>query len=391
MPGGRPVENENLKQRGIMDENRDGVSILVVDDNLLNLKLLSTTLDNHGYQTITAMDGPTAKQLAKTEKPDIILLDIKMPGEDGFDVIKHLKNNPVTNSIPVIFLSGVSELESKLTGFELGAVDYITKPFHPLEVLARVRLHLKLSIATNSLVANQANKLKQITEAQTALLTSPEMQPRAGFGAYYCALEEAGGDFYDVFPVSEDIFGYFVADFSGHDIKTSYLISSVKALLRQNCTPVYQALESIKIINDVLLKILPEDKYLTGTYVSLNRKTHSMIIVSAGHPPVIYVPASGSPRFIELSGDVIGAFSDVAFGQESLKVSKGDRLYIYSDGLIESCRRKILWPEGSADLLTACKEVADDPVEKAPEKILRFLGKDTSACEDDIIILGIEV
>lgn len=374
-----------------MDEHRDGLSILVVDDNLLNLKLLATTLDNHGYKTVTAMDGPTAKHVAETEKPDIILLDIKMPGEDGFDVIKHLKNNPVTSSIPVIFLSGVSELESKLTGFELGAVDYITKPFHPLEVLARVRLHLKLSIATNSLVANQANKLKQITEAQTSLLTSPEMQPRAGFGAYYCALEEAGGDFYDVFPVSEDIFGYFVADFSGHDIKTSYLTSSVKALLRQNCTPVYQPLESIKIINDVLLKILPEDKYLTGTYVSLNRKTKNLTIINAGHPPAIYVPASGAPRFMKLSGDVIGAFSDVAFGQENLKVSKGDRLYIYSDGLIESSRRKILWPEGSEELLAACQEAAADPVDKAPEKIVTLLGKETSACEDDIIILVVEV
>ena len=374
-----------------MDEHREGLTILVVDDNLLNLKLLATTLDNHGYKTITAMDGANAKHLAETGNPDIILLDIKMPGEDGFDVIKHLKNNPATSAIPVIFLSGVSELESKLTGFQLGAVDYITKPFHPLEVLARVRLHLKLSIATNSLVANQANKLKQITEAQSSLLTTPEMQPKAGFGVYHCPLEEAGGDFYDVFPVSDDIFGYFVADFSGHDIKTSYLISSVKALLRQNCTPVYQPMESIKIINDVLLKILPEDKYLTGTYVSLNRRTKQLTIINSGHPPAIYVPADGSPRFIKLSGDVIGAFGDVAFGEEALKVSKSDRLYIYSDGLIESSREKILWPEGSEELLAACKNAAGDPVEKAPKRIVEALNKDASLCEDDIIVLVVEI
>lgn len=374
-----------------MDENREGLSILIVDDNLLNLKLLATTLDNHGYKTHMAMDGATAKRLAETEKPAMILLDIKMPGEDGFDVIKYLKNNPVTAAIPVIFLSGVSELESKLTGFDLGAVDYITKPFHPLEVLARVRLHLKLSIATNSLVTNQANKLKQITEAQSALLTTPAMQPRAGFGVYYCALEEAGGDFYDVLPVSDDIFGYFVADFSGHDIKTSYLISSVKALLKQNCTPIYQPQESIKIINDVLLKILPEDKYLTGTYVSLNRKTKSLSIVNSGHPPAIYVPAGGTPRFIELTGDVIGAFGDVVFGQENLKVSRGDRLYVYSDGLVESFKGKRSWPSGADDLLEACKDVADEAIETAPKKIVKFLGKDTAGYEDDVLVLALEV
>ena len=374
-----------------MDQTQKTLSILAVDDNLLNLKLLSTTLDNHGYKTITAMDGATAKELAVSEKPDIILLDIKMPGDDGFDVIKHLKHNPNTSGIPVIFLSGVSEIESKLTGFELGAVDYITKPFHPLEVLARVRLHLKLSIATNSLVSNQANKLKQITEAHTAMLTTPEMQPQAGFGVHYCPLEEAGGDFYDVLPVSDDIYGYFVADFSGHGIKTSYLASSVKALLKQNCTPVYQPLESIKIINDVLLQVLPEDKYLTASYISLNRKTNHLTIVSAGHPPVVYVPAGGAPRFVKLSGDVIGAFTDVAFGREAFTVSVGDRFFVYSDGLTESFKDKTLWQEGSQELLEACRQTGQDPITEAPGKIVEILGKSAAACEDDVLVLAIEV
>ena len=372
-----------------MDDSQKKFSILVVDDNLLNLKLLATTLDNHGYKTFTALDGPTARHFAENESPDLILLDVKMPGEDGFEVITRLKQNPVTASIPVIFLSGVSELESKLTGFDLGAVDYITKPFHPLEVLARVQLHLKLSVATNSLISNQADKLKQITEAQSSMLTTPETQPRAGFGVYYCALEEAGGDFYDVLPVSEDIFGYFVADFSGHDIKTSYMTSSVKALLKQNCTPVYRPLESIKIINDVLIKILPEDKFLTACYACLNRKTKNMTIVSAGHPPIVYSAVKGKPKFISLKGDVLGSFSDVAFGQKQLKVTTGDRLYIYSDGLIESTKNKRI-PDDN-ELLEACKAVSKTPIRNAPEEIVKIMGKDTSVCEDDIIVLAIEV
>ncbi len=367
------------------------MSILVVDDNLVNLKLLATTLDNHGYKTLMATDGPTARQFAENELPDLILLDVKMPGEDGFEVIKHLKENHATSAIPVIFLSGMSELESKLTGFELGAVDYITKPFHPLEVLARVRLHLKLSIATNSLITNQADKLKQITEAQSSMLTTPENEPRAGFGVHFCALEEAGGDFYDVLPISENIYGYFVADFSGHDIKTSYLTSSVKALLKQNCTPVYRPMESIKIINDVLVKILPEDKYLTACYACLNRKTRNITIISAGHPPVIYVPVKGKARAINLKGDVLGSFADVAFGRESIKVSPGDRFFIYSDGLIESCRKKIMWSAASNDVLKACQKVMDVPIQQAAKKVMEVLGKDASVCEDDIIILAIEV
>ena len=361
-----------------MDESQKKFSVLVVDDNLLNLKLLATTLDNHGYKTFTALDGPTARHFAENESPDIILLDVKMPGEDGFEVITKLKQNPLTASIPVIFLSGVNELESKLTGFDLGAVDYITKPFHPLEVLARVQLHLKLSVATNSLIINQADKLKQITEAQSSMLITPETQPKAGFG-----------DFYDVLPVSEDIYGYFVADFSGHDIKTSYLTSSVKALLKQNCTPVYRPMESIKIINDVLLKILPEDKFLTACYTCLNRKTRNVTIISAGHPPVVYAAVKGKPKLIHLKGDVLGSFPDVAFGQKQLKVNPGDRFYIYSDGLIESSKQKR--PSSDSDLLEACRTVAETPIREAPEKIVDLMGKNTAACEDDVIVLAIEV
>ncbi|MBW2100992.1 MAG: response regulator, partial [Deltaproteobacteria bacterium] len=129
-------------------------SILAVDDNPSNLKLLEVSLGKEGYRILTAADGPSAREIAATEKPDLILLDIIMPGENGFDVIKHLKSNSATASIPVIFLTGINEIDYKLAGFKLGAVDYITKPFHPLEVLARVRLHLKLSIATNSLIAS---------------------------------------------------------------------------------------------------------------------------------------------------------------------------------------------------------------------------------------------
>ena len=280
------------------------LSILVVDDNPLNVKLLQNSLGKEGYTILTAYNGPEARKIADENKLDLILLDIKMPGENGFEVIKYLKSTATTTYIPVIFLTGVSEIDSKLEGFELGAVDYITKPFHPLEVIARVRLHLKLSIATNSLIASQADKLKQITDAQTSLLTKPEQYPDANFGVYYLALQEAGGDFYEVLPISDDIHCYFVADFSGHDIKTSYLTSSVKALLKQNTSLIYKPSESVKMLNDVLMEILPSGKYLTACYARLNRKNNKMDIINAGHPPVCYIPIDGEPRLIEMDGDV---------------------------------------------------------------------------------------
>jgi sigma-B regulation protein RsbU (phosphoserine phosphatase) len=371
--------------------NTQPYTVLAVDDNLLNLKLIEKSLSKEGYKIFCADNGPDARSIALAKLPDLILLDIEMPGENGFDVIKKLKDDAATNAIPVIFLTGVSEVDAKLKGFELGAVDYITKPFHPREVLARVRIHLKLSIATNSLIQAQAAKLRQVTKAQTAMLPLPQEHPNARFGVYYKALLEAGGDFYDILNISAQITGYFVADFSGHDIETSYMTASVKALLAQNCTPVYSPAESMKMINDVLVEILPQGKYLTACYMHINRTTMKLTIVNAGHPPVVCLPVKGDPFLIKSQGDVCGMFSDAHFGIKRLNVSRGDRFFIYSDGLVESAENKVTWATGADSLLPFYKTLADVPYDKAPGEMISQLYGNDAGPEDDIVLLCIEV
>ena len=366
-------------------------TVLAVDDNLVNLKIIEQALSREGYRVLTADNGPDAREKAVSDTPDMILLDIEMPGEDGFQVIRQLKENPLTGRIPVIFLTGIMEVASKLKGFDLGAVDYITKPFHPLEVLARVRMHLKLSIATNSLIARQAEKLKQITRAQNAMLPVPEDYDHPKFGVYYKALEEAGGDFYDILTISDDITGYFVADFSGHDIRTSYMTASVKALLAQNCTPVYSPAESMKMVNDVLAEILPRGKYLTACYIHLNRSSGRLVLVNAGHPPAVYVPLDGEPELMKEDGDVLGMFQDAQFGMYKTTVSPGDRIYMYTDGLVESVAKRITWARGSEALLGLFKGMSATEVEQAPLVLSRKLFGPRHNPEDDILLLCVEV
>ncbi|MBF0390057.1 MAG: fused response regulator/phosphatase [Desulfamplus sp.] len=392
-------------------DTKQPFTILAVDDHLVNLKLIEKTLSKEGYRVLTASDGPNGRQLAVTERPDLILLDIQMPGEDGFKVIEFLKNNPITASIPVIFLTGVSEVHSKLKGFDLGAVDYITKPFHNLEVIARVGIHLKLSIATNSLISEQAHKLRQLSEAQESMLPLPQDNPDAKFGVYYKALHEAGGDFYDILDISDQIKGYFVADFSGHDIKTSYMTASVKALLVQNCTPVYSPAESMKMINDVLVEILPDGKYLTSGYALLNRQTLKLTVINAGHPPVVHVPVNGEPTLLLADGDVLGMFKDAQFGITRVDVSPGDRFFLYSDGLVESSENNITWANGAERFIYHFGQLRELPIEDVPLKLIAniFESKNLSSSaeekdkqkdgqngdkfepEDDIVVLCVEV
>lgn len=131
----------------IMDSNpslyKSNGFILIVDDNPTNLSVLSQVLKSEGYKTRFAIDGESAIEQLNEELPNMILLDVQMPGMDGFETCVSLKSHPDTKDIPVIFITASVDIDSKVKGLSLGAVDYITKPFQQEEVIARVNLHLQ--------------------------------------------------------------------------------------------------------------------------------------------------------------------------------------------------------------------------------------------------------
>lgn len=156
--------------------------VLIVDDTPANLNVLSDVLDEAGFEVLVAQSGEAALARVKAAIPDLILLDVMMPGMDGFETCRQLKANPETQAIPVIFMTALSDTPNKVTGLTLGAVDYITKPFQQEEVLARVQLHLKLHFLTQQL-AEQNLRLEQRVEARTvdlkqALLDLQQAQVR---------------------------------------------------------------------------------------------------------------------------------------------------------------------------------------------------------------------
>jgi len=372
-------------------ETKQQITILIADDTPINLKLLQISLEREGYKVISAINGIAARELADMHLPDLILMDIIMPRENGFEVVEKLQRNPRTNAIPVIFLTGNDDLSAKVKSFELGAVDYIIKPFNTSEVLARVRLHLKLSLATKALVQRQTEKLKQIHDAQAAMLVHPADLPMANFGIHYSSLFEAGGDFYDVLQVSDKIAVYMVADVSGHDIGTSFITAAVKALIQQNSSLIYSPADSMKMMNSVLIDILPEGKYLTAVYARLNRQTMVLSLVNAGHPPVLYVPVAGPARFIAAQGTPVGILRDAYFDTCDMKVESKDRFYIYSDGLLERAGSRRVWTALYHELLPIAETMRQVPIREAAEILNERAGAEKNEPDDDIVIMAIEV
>ena len=145
-----------------------GNTILIVDDNPTNLGVIFNVLDEAGLEVLVAQDGESALQKIEYVIPDLILLDIMMPGIDGFETCSRLKNNPLTSDIPIIFMTALGNTDHKVKGLGLGAVDYITKPFQKEEVLARMKVHLELRNLTKVL-ANKNQLLEEKIQEKTRL------------------------------------------------------------------------------------------------------------------------------------------------------------------------------------------------------------------------------
>lgn len=136
-----------------MIAEKGGEQVLLVDDNPTNLQVLFKTLEGSGYRLLAARDGEAAIKIARKAKPSLILLDVMMPGIDGFQVCEALKSDPDTENIAVIFLSALTDSQSKVHGLAVGGVDYIAKPFQSDEVLARVKTHIKIHRLERALAA----------------------------------------------------------------------------------------------------------------------------------------------------------------------------------------------------------------------------------------------
>jgi class 3 adenylate cyclase len=161
------------------------VNVLIVDDNPENIELVKDILDMAGYQSLTAEDGKTALDMVDMKHPDLILLDVNMPQLSGFDVCRRLKSQPETRNIPVIMLTAQADVDSRVKGLAAGADDYLTKPFSPRELMARVERSLRSKAASDELRVHQEqlrNTFERFVAAPVVeqLLENPEQVKLGG-------------------------------------------------------------------------------------------------------------------------------------------------------------------------------------------------------------------
>jgi sigma-B regulation protein RsbU (phosphoserine phosphatase) len=272
--------------------------------------------------------------------PDLILLDVSMPEMDGYEVCSRLKLADHTRDIPVIFLTGQTEIESETKGFAVGAVDYIHKPFSPAVVQARVHTHLVLRGIREEL-ASQLQTIQR--EMDTARQIQMSILPRAipaiaglDIAARYIPMTAVAGDFYDFIPIDEKRIGILVADVSGHGMPAALISSMLKIALGTQTGCASDPARVLAGLNEALYGKFT-GHFVTAAYVLVDTEKQSLSYAGAGHPPLILRDsAAGATREFVENGLFLGYFPDATYSAVELPFKVGDWIVLYTDGIIET-------------------------------------------------------
>ena len=372
-------------------------SILLVDDNPTNLQVLFQTLEGVGCKLLIAKNGEMALSIAGKALPDLILLDIMMPDIDGYEVCRQLKTNRATSGIPVIFLSALGDTEDKVKGLQLGAVDYITKPFQPDEVIARVNTHLtihRLKRVVESQKDQLEHELEVVSEVQRKLL--PKQLPVIdGFklAVHYETSRYAGGDYYDILELPDNCWGFLIADAEGHSAPAAVLMAMTCALFRSYPGSASDPAEVLHYLNEHLCKVA-DPSFMTALYAYYDANAQAMWIARAGHPlPMIF--RHSDKKAIELPCPGVYPLGiepyEIEIPVTETKLEPGDRFLIYTDGLTErfDMGEKTYGEERLLRLLAI--DSADDPqgvIAAIMADVEQFAGE-RPADDDQALLLGI--
>jgi phosphoserine phosphatase RsbU/P len=314
-------------------------TILIVDDSPVNLQVLMRTLDGTGHRILVATGGRPAIEIAERARPDLILLDVMMPGIDGFEVCRAIKANPATNDIVVIFLSALGEVADKVAGLEMGAADYITKPIQADEVIARVATHLiqqqlerEVRLSRDSL----DRELSSAAEMQRMIL--PTKLPCIGsltFEAHYQTSRYVGGDYYDVVPLPDGQCGVMIADVSGHGATSAIIMAMIRAAFHACPVPPVDPPALLHYLNNQFSFLWGSSLLATAFYAVLDSANRRISIACAGHPaPLLLRGRTVEP--LQFEGTIpllIMDMPEIPHSEQFLQ--PGDRVLFYTDGITE--------------------------------------------------------
>ncbi|MEM6794179.1 MAG: fused response regulator/phosphatase [Acidobacteriota bacterium] len=386
-------------------------SILVVDDQRVNRLLLGRILSTQGYEVTFAANGEEVLQMDFDPPPDLILLDVVMDDLSGFDVCRELRGRPETQDTQIVFLTALGSEDDKVKGLDLGASDYITKPFSSPEVRARVRTQLRIQQLTRSLREKnrelEKKHLRIEQDLQAAAVVQQTLIPDRdrrleGFEVdwHFLPCDSLGGDIFNFVELDERFVIFYLLDVSGHGVPSAMVTVSVAkslapvgGLLSKTAANGERLALQPALVLAELDREYPTDrfgKFFTITYVVLDRHTGEMRYSSAAHPPPVLAPCGKAGQLLEEGGPIIGLGEYLGYEEGRRILEPGDRFYLYSDGIVEHEGPKGLF--GQHRLVDSLVGGGDRSLQEVTRLLLRSIqnhGRGASPA-DDVSLMAVE-
>ncbi len=392
--------------------------ILIVDDNPTNIGVIVSYLAESGFKVIVARNGEMGLKRAAFSKPNIILLDVMMPGIDGFETCRRLKANDTTKNIPVIFMTALESVEDKVRGFDVGGVDYITKPIQHEEVLARVTTHLHIRDLTlklqkrnqeimrlNEQLKDENLRMKSELKVahriqQMALPVESELKQikELDIVAFMEPAADVGGDYYDVLPHNngDGQIKIAIGDVTGHGLESGVLMlvvqTAVQSLLESGLSDSEQFLNVLNRIIYNSVQRMKTDKNLT---LSLLDYKNGRLRVTGQHEEVLVVRQGGKIERVDTFnlGFMIGVVPDTkAFVSHlDIQLQPGDGIVLYTDGITEArnLNKKLYGVERLCEVISQNWHRSAQEIQQAViADVRQFIGK--QKVFDDITLLVIK-
>jgi phosphoserine phosphatase RsbU/P len=415
-----------------MSDTKRTNTVLVIDDSPENIDLLNGLL-KQDYKIRVALNGEKALKIARSEAPpDIVLLDIMMPAMDGYEVCRRLKADPKTRDIPIIFVTAKSDESDETKGLEIGAVDYITKPFSPPIVRARIKTHLALKNNLKELqrvykiIASQKERMEEELDIGRRIQNSffPESLPQIDgweIVAHFQAARQVSGDFYDAFNLANDSgVGFVIADVCDKGVGAALFMGLFRSLIRAFSELHYgmglcelldvgvgnhseQNIEAHQLIDSNHARVLEIILSHTNNYIaSTHGKTNmfatlfwgiieptdgTLSYINGGHESVAVVGPKGIRTTLEPTGPAVGMMPNMVFEAKRIKIYPGEFLVAFTDGITEArdAGGEFYGEDNLMELLNLPAESAEDML----GRITTTLAAHTEGAEqsDDITIM----
>jgi sigma-B regulation protein RsbU (phosphoserine phosphatase) len=382
----------------------EGPRILVVDDNDDNRYTLTLYLDLEGYSNVEiAHDGEEAIALLETSSFDLMLLDVMMPKVDGYQVLTWLKDQPQLSDLPVIMISALNEVNSVVRCIELGAVDYLLKPFNPVMLKARLGATLekkRLRDEINAHLARLEEELDAARKLQMSMVPQSFPDATAAFPIdLHASMEparEVGGDLYDFFTTEDGMLCFLVGDVSGKGMPAALFMARAKSLIRIT-TELMRMHASASKPADVIARVnreLCQDNsdlmFVTLFFGIMAPQSGELEYCNAGHNEPYRLNSASLEAITGAKGIILGVRPDAVYTTGQLSLSPGESVYVFTDGVTEAnnAAGELFSEERLEGVLRASAgRTSAEIVQSVTEAVRAFVGN--ALPSDDITMLAV--